>query len=374
MGLSLLATPPSICAQTQSYQQPSAAASPGDEPAGYAQRADVQQWLQSVAARQDMPRQSLQQALQQARFVPQVLQYISPARAGRSKDWALYRSRFIDEVRIRAGVAFWRANEAWLMRAQDRFGVPAHIVVGIVGVETIFGQQTGNFRVLDSLTTLSFDGPAARQGFFKDELEAFLTKRLRSNASVTESLGSFAGAMGWPQFMPSSVARFALDMDEDGKIDLHRSPADIIGSVANYLAQAGWQREWPTHFNVAPPVGTSQRTTLLGPDITPLFSPQEFEDLGALLPQDALNFNGKLALVELQNGRLAPTYVAGTSNFYVVTRYNRSSYYAMAVIELGTAVFSAVRNLQAQSAQKTVSEKLTLQHEGATAPETLSSE
>jgi membrane-bound lytic murein transglycosylase B len=313
----------------------------------------------------------LQLALSQARLVPQVLQFITPPRAGRGKDWALYRSRFIDDVRIRAGVAFWRANEIWLDRMQNRFGVPAHIVVGIVGVETIFGQQTGHFRVLDSLTTLAFDGPAARQGFFKDELEAFLTERLRANAPgnepAIEPLGSFAGAMGWPQFMPSSVQRFAVDMDEDGKIDLHRSPADIIGSVANYLAKAGWQREWPTHFNVVPPVDTNQLATLLGPDITPLFSPQEFEDLGALLPQDAMNFNGKLALVELQNGKRTPTYVVGTSNFYAITRYNRSSYYAMAVVELGSAIYAAVRSSQAQ--QKAASQAATQQPEPASTSE-----
>jgi membrane-bound lytic murein transglycosylase B len=301
-----------------------------------------------VAEHQKIPPQNLQQAMLQARFVPQVLRLIAPPPAGRSKDWALYRSRFIDDARIRAGLAFWRANEAWLARAQDRFGVPAYIVVGIVGVETIFGQQTGNFRVLDTLTTLGFDGPAARQRFFRDELEAFLLERLRTGRSPTEPLGSFAAAMGWPQFMPSSVARFAVDMDEDGRVDLHRSPADVIGSVANYLAQAGWQREWPVYFSVVPPVGTSQRATLLGPDITPLFTAQEFVDSGALLPQEALSFNGKLALVELQNGKLAPTYVAGTSNFYAITRYNRSSYYAMAVAELGGAIYAARQTLQAQ--------------------------
>jgi membrane-bound lytic murein transglycosylase B len=146
-----------------------------------------------------------------------------------------------------------------------------------------------------------------------------------------------------PQFMPSSIATRAVDFNGDGRIDLHSSPADVIGSVANFLAMAGWQRGMATHFDVAVPVDTTARARLLAPDILPLFSPEEFIELGAELPEPARTLDtSKLALVELQNGDAAPSYVAGTTNFYAITRYNWSSYYAMAVIELGKAVKAAL--------------------------------
>jgi membrane-bound lytic murein transglycosylase B len=144
--------------------------------------------------------------------------------------------------------------------------------------------------------------------------------------------------MGLPQFMPGSINRFAVDFDEDGRIDLNGSPADAVGSVANYLAAHGWQRGIATTFEVAPPVDTSARATLLQPDILPSFSAEQMLALGAELDDAARAHDGPLALVELQNGDAAPSFVAGTLNFYAVTRYNRSSYYAMAVITLGEAV------------------------------------
>jgi membrane-bound lytic murein transglycosylase B len=153
-------------------------------------------------------------------------------------------------------------------------------------------------------------------------------------------VGSYAGAVGLPQFMPGSINRYAVDFDEDGRIDLTRtdSAADVIGSVAHYLAAAGWQRGLPTHYSVAAPVAVVDRAIMLVPDIVPSFTAAQFIERGAELPAEALAHDGLLALVELQNGDAAPSYVAGTSNFYAVTRYNWSSYYAMAVIELGAAV------------------------------------
>ncbi|HRI17293.1 MAG TPA: lytic murein transglycosylase, partial [Burkholderiaceae bacterium] len=147
-----------------------------------------------------------------------------------------------------------------------------------------------------------------------------------------------AGAWGTPPFMPSSVTCQAGDFDGDGRVDLRLSAADTIGSVARYLAAFGWQRGMPTHFAVAAPVDATQRATLLVPDIVPSFSAQRFAELGAVLDPGGMAHDGPLALVELQNGDAAPSYVAGTANFYAVTRYNWSSYYALAVIELGEAV------------------------------------
>jgi membrane-bound lytic murein transglycosylase B len=151
-------------------------------------------------------------------------------------------------------------------------------------------------------------------------------------------MGSYAGAIGMPQFMPSSILAYAIDFDGDGHIDLHRNSADVIGSVASFLFNAGWLRGLPTHYEVAVPVDSAQRALLLGPDIVPTFTAQQFVENGALLSDEAMVAPGKLALVEVQNGDAAPSYVAGTNNFYAVTRYNWSSYYALAVITLGEAV------------------------------------
>jgi membrane-bound lytic murein transglycosylase B len=208
-------------------------------------------------------------------------------------------------------------------------------------VETYYGRITGNHRVLDALATLAFDFPPGRRdrsAFFADELEAFFVWCAREGVDPQLPKGSYAGAMGLPQFMPSSVLRWALDFDGDGHIDLHGSPADVVGSVAHYLASFGWQRGQPTHYAVVPPPEGEARTQLLAPDIKPTFSVQQLLDAGALLPDAARQHEGPLALVLLENGGEPPSYVAGTQNFYVVTRYNWSSYYALAVIELGAAV------------------------------------
>jgi len=311
----------------------------------YGQRADVIRFGAEVAERQGLDPAWVRAALGAARYQPSVVKFIMPPPAGTTKNWAVYRSRFVEPQRIKAGVAFWRANERWLLRAEELYGVPPEIVVGIVGVETIYGQQMGNFRVVDALATLAFDFPAGRKdrsAFFRDELEQLLVMCHSEDCDPLAIKGSYAGALGMAQFMPSSFNRYAVDFDGDGRIDLQRSAADVIGSVAHYLAAFGWQRGLPTRFEVAVPVDASDRAALLVPDIVPTFSADEFAQRGARLAPAALAFDGKLALVEVQNGDAAPSYVAGTANFYAVTRYNWSSYYALAVIELGEAVKAAL--------------------------------
>ncbi|WP_073466783.1 lytic murein transglycosylase B [Rhizobacter sp. OV335] len=307
----------------------------------YAGRDDVMRFGAELAERQGLDAGWVQSQLAEARYIPNVAKFIMPPPAGTAKDWAAYRGRFVEPKRIRAGLAFWRDNEKWLARAEELYGVPAEIVVGIVGVETIYGQQMGGFRVIDALATLAFDFPTGRRdrsGFFRDELEQYFVLCHSENIDPLALKGSYAGAMGMGQFMPSSWNRYAVDFDGDGRVDLHTSGADIVGSVAHYLAEFGWQRGMPTHFDVAAPVDAADRATLLVPDIVPSFTPQEFLAHGAALPAAAREFGDKLALIELQNGDAAPSYVAGTPNFYAVTRYNWSSYYALAVIELGQAV------------------------------------
>ncbi len=307
----------------------------------YGTRDDVLRFAAETALKHGLDAQAIRAALAQARFVPSVARLIMPPPAGTAKNWAAYRARFVEPVRLRAGVEFWNANRRWLEQAESTYGVPAEIVVGIIGVETLYGQHLGSFRVIDALATLAFDFPAGRKdrsAFFRDELEQLFVLARREGTDPLALKGSYAGAFGMPQFMPSSFNKYAVDFDADGRIDLHRSSADVIGSVAHYLAEFGWQRGLRPYFEVAAPVDSADRAVLLGPDILPSFSAREFTERGARLEEAALDLPGQLALVELQNGDAAPSYVAGTANFYAVTRYNWSSYYAMAVIELGQAV------------------------------------
>lgn len=297
-----------------------------------------------MAQRNDIDASWLRHAIGHANYVPSVARAIAPPPIGMPKNWALYRSRFVEPIRIAAGVRFWQANLATLERAQAQFGVPADIIVGIIGVETIYGQQTGNYRVMDALSTLAFDFPLshprakARSAYFLRELEAYLLMTYRSGTDPMALRGSYAGAMGLPQFMPSSWTQHAIDFDDDGRVDLFHSAADVIGSVANYFKAYGWQSGMPTHFNVQFNPAKLDMPTLMAPDILPTFTPAAMVDKGAELGADALLHPGLLALVELQNGAAPPQYVVGTTNFYTITRYNWSSYYAMAVIELGQAV------------------------------------
>ena len=307
------------------------------------------QWAGELAQRQALDPAWTRRVLGQARLQPAVVRLIQPPAPGVRKNWAVYRARFIDPRRISAGLRFWEDNRAALERAERDFGVPADIIAGIIGVETLYGQHMGQFRVLDALATLAFDHPpehprlAERVTFFRSELEQFLVLAHRSGGDPQLPLGSFAGAMGLPQFMPSSWARWGVDFDGDGRIDLRRSPADAIGSVAHYFKVHGWQPGQPTHFPVSFDATRVDMDALLAPDILPTFSAARFQALGAVIEGPALSHPGQLALVELQNGEAPNSYVAGTENFYTITRYNQSSYYAMAVIELGRAVRDALQ-------------------------------
>jgi len=331
----------------QSLKRPAAArAAPQGTP--LSERQDAMQLADEIAARRGLDPLWVRDMVAQAHHLPVVVRLVQPAPTGTPKNWRVYRSRFIDPIRIGAGVRFWQDHRATLERAEREFGVPPEIIVGIIGVETIYGQQLGNFRVIDALATLSLDFPAAhpraaeRTKFFREELGHFLAWHAARGTNPLRARGSYAGAMGMPQFMPSSIARWAVDFDQDGSIDLTGSPVDVIGSVANYFKGYGWIPGMPTHYPVAFDAARLDLEGLLAPDILPTFSVPSFTARGAVLEGEALQHGGPLALVELQNGADAPQYVAGTENFYVITRYNWSSYYAMAVIELGREVREAL--------------------------------
>ncbi len=310
----------------------------------------VSLWTTEAAQRLNLDPAWVQKTMQKAQRLPLVEKLVLPAASPAAKDWGAYRARFIEPIRIQAGARFWLRHRATLEKAEREFGVPASIIVGIIGVETLYGQNTGNFRVLDALGTLAFHFPQAhpraaeRQAFFRGELEQFLLLTSRSGANPLAVRGSYAGALGLPQFMPSSWAKFAVDYDGDGRIDLFTSPADAIGSVANYFKAFQWRPGMPTHYPVTLAPGKTDMDGLLAPDILPTFSVTQFVGKGAALEGAALQHPGPLALIELRNGSNEPSYVAGTENFYAITRYNWSSYYAMAVIDLADAVAREVQS------------------------------
>ena len=313
------------------------------------QNPELALWAQEASSRLPIDSAWLNKTMAQAQRLPLVEKLVLPAAKPASKDWAAYRARFIEPIRIQAGVQFWQKHRLALERAERDYGVPASVIVAVMGVETLYGQNTGNFRVLDALGTLAFHFPQAhpraaeRQAFFRRELEQFLQLTHASADDPLKVKGSFAGAMGLPQFMPSSWAKFAVDFDGDGRIDLFGSPTDAIGSVGHYFRAFNWQTGMPTHYPVKLSLGQTDMDSLLAPDILPTFSVASFVGKGAALEGAALAHTGPLALIELRNGNDAPSYVAGTDNFYAITRYNWSSYYAMAVIELAEAVERAVK-------------------------------
>lgn len=307
----------------------------------YGRRADVVEFAQTMASANRLDSDWVINQLAQARYQPSVAKLVMPPPAGAAKNWDAYRARFVEPQRIREGVRWWSDNEAALNRAEAQYGVPASIIASIVGVETFYGRVTGRYKVIDALATLSFDFPQGRSdrtAFYRDELTAFLRWCSEEHRNPQQVLGSYAGAIGLPQFMPSSILKYAVDFDGDGHIDLNTHGADVVGSVAHYLSEHGWQRGVPTDFPALAPADVREKALLLAPDIEPTFTAAQMRQHGATLDAAIADNTGPYALVELQNGDKAPVYFAGTQNFWVITRYNWSAYYAKAVIDLAKAL------------------------------------
>jgi membrane-bound lytic murein transglycosylase B len=316
------------------------AAAPASAPAGasYAGRTEAAAFAGEVAERYGLPRADIEAALAQARRQEAVRRAIMPPPAGSKKNWGAYRARFVEPLRIGVGLEFWQRHGALLERAAERWGVPAAIIVGIIGVETFYGRDMGRFRVIDALATLAFDFPSGRSdrsGYFREQLAYYFAWCAREQADPLSVRGSYAGAIGLPQFMPESIMKYATDFDGDGHIDLIGSVADAIGSVARFLAEHGWVRGLQPALAVDVDRANLQRLT--EPDIVPSFDAQQLLEHGAQ-PLEQLPAGEKFAVVELENAGARSHYVLGTQNFYVLTRYNRSSYYALAVLDLGAAV------------------------------------
>ncbi|MFZ9405699.1 MAG: lytic murein transglycosylase B [Burkholderiaceae bacterium] len=294
------------------------------------QREVVQSFINDLTARHGFERVALERIIAAAQPSATVLRLVAPAPAGFKRSWTVYRKRFIEPIRIRAGLRFWNEHAATLARAEAQYGVPAAIIVSIIGIETLYGSNMGDFRVVDALATLGFEDPR-RGPYFREELEHFLLLARDGGFDPLTLRGSFAGAIGMPQFMPGSIRRHAVDFDGDGAIDLRANAADAIGSVAQFLRNHGWQPGEPTHHPVeledevmaAPAVA-------LG--IPPRLPASDLAQYGLRTPA-RLASDEKLILVDLPDGDAPTRYLLGTANFNAITSYNRSYFYAMAVID-----------------------------------------
>jgi membrane-bound lytic murein transglycosylase B len=289
---------------------------------------DMEQFVREMETEHGLPPDSVRQLLKNAHLQPAILRSIS--KPAESITWSRYRTLFLTPERIASGVEFWRSNVKALALASQRFGVPPEIIVATIGVETRYGRNTGNYRVLDSLVTLGFEYPP-RAKFFRGELKQFLLMVQESNLDPLSVTGSYAGAMGVPQFIPSSFRRWAIDFDEDGRIDFWSGAADAIGSVAYYYYSFGWEAGGPV-VEKAEIFGAASLPVANAPDKTVA----ELQELG-ISPQSQLGCGTKAFLISLDVENGFEHWLA-MNNFYVITRYNRSPKYAMAVYQLSQAI------------------------------------
>lgn len=305
----------------------------------YAQRDDVRTFVADMHVRHGFDSDALTGLFRQTRPIAAVIKAIMPPKDPGVRSWRAYRARFVEPSRIAAGRRFMLSHADQLAAAEVQFGVPAEIIAAIIGVETIYGKQLGNFGTFAALTTLAFDYPP-RAELFRRELEELLLLAREEGRDPLEYTGSYAGALGLPQFLPSSRRRFAIDFDHDGRIDLSGSATDAIGSVANFLAQHGWEREAP--------IATAVRASgdgvqaLVDEGIVPQRMPQQMATVNVSLAgvgADATVIADRpAALIDLITPNAMTEYRLGYRNFYVITRYNRSSFYAAAVMDLAAAL------------------------------------
>jgi membrane-bound lytic murein transglycosylase B len=307
------------------------------------ERADVRAFVADVAERNSLDADVLLAHFRKVKHSAPVIKAIKPPSEPGARSWQAYRERFVDAKRITRGLEFWRKHEIALVRAEALYGVPAEIIVAIIGVETIYGQHTGNFDVFNALANLAFDYPP-RADLFRGELEALLLLARDEQRNPWRYRGSYAGALGLPQFLPSSVRSYGVDFDHDGRIDLARSAEDAIGSVANFLYQHGWENG----ETIALPVKVSRDVTggnprgstapLLTEGLRPTRLPSEMAAFG--VEAEGLPEKGA-ALVDLATPNAQTEYRLGYNNFYVLTRYNRSAFYAAAVMDLAETLRAA---------------------------------
>jgi len=293
---------------------------------------DVRNFVDSMVSEYGYDRDTLENVLQQAKVQEAILEAIARP-AERTKEWHEYRDIFLTDARVKAGAAFWREQSEALGQISGETGVDVEILVGIIGVETYFGRRTGNYRVLDALATLAFEYPP-RSAFFRSELEQFLLLVREEEMDATDVTGSYAGAMGRPQFMPSSFRAYAVDSSADGKRDIWTNWADVIGSVANYFVRHGWR----ANNQVVAQASLSNQWRGDPPENT--LKPEEtvtsLSHQGVLFATDLPGDQQSQLLTLI--GDDGEEHWVGFHNFFVITRYNRSVMYALAVHQLGQEI------------------------------------
>ncbi|MDR2016915.1 MAG: lytic murein transglycosylase B [Burkholderiales bacterium] len=321
-----LASPPLMAAKVKT--------APGND---YSQRTEVQSWAATFGAKEGINPQFLLDTLKSAKTEPRIIELMD-APVKTPPLWFEYAPRFLNEGRISAGVDFWISNETLLARAQAFFGVPPEIIVAIIGVETYYGRNVGNFRVLDALTTLAFDYPR-RADYFRGELEQFFLLMLDNGFAPTTPKGSFAGAMGISQFMPRSYRHYAVDFDGDGRVDLWQTP-DAIGSVAFYLKEHRWQTGAPILTPVQlPPETAATLTSLLNNGLSDPQPWRQWRSLGVNPPDTHTTISDDTAISLLAlDASTGPMYFLAHDNFRVIMRYNKSRLYAAAVTFLAKEI------------------------------------
>jgi len=296
-----------------------------------AQAADlpgIPAYIDEMVAKHQFKRDELQQAFNRAEYRAEVIDSIT--KPAILKPWVEYRPNFINPQRIDGGVQFWKKYSAALKRAEQQYGVPQEIILGILGVETMYGRNAGRYRALDALTTLAFDYPR-RADFFREELTQYLLLAREQGFDLMSIQGSYAGALGIPQFMPSSYRRYGVDFNGNGKVDLLLEPEDAIGSVANYLKQYGWRAGEP--IALISKVDDEKRLGAVG-DVRPYIAWRDVGVLplnkpeGEMPPAWLLDFT-------VESGK---EYWLVFNNFNVIMRYNNSNFYAMSVFQLADAI------------------------------------
>jgi membrane-bound lytic murein transglycosylase B len=325
------------------------AAQPALASSDYLSRADVRSFIESMREEHGIASSDLERILGAVRYEPAVVRLIGPEPSSApspARSYSRYRAKFLTPALISAGAQFWSLHAEDLRRAEAEFGVPAEVILGILGVETSFGRNTGSFRVIDALATIAFDGER-RQDYFREELKELLLLARDTGIDPLVIKGSYAGALGLPQFMPSSYRRYAVDYDGDGAIDLLGSPADAIGSIASYIKAFGW---------VPGEAPTAPVRLALGSESDFVSGLQRVHDVSEVQVKGVV-FSGReppagpCSIFELPTPGKSSKFVAGFTNFEVITRYNRSTFYASAVLELADAIQKAHDRVQLASTQ-----------------------
>lgn len=325
----------------------------------YAERPEAQIFATDIAQKYGGTAEEWLSLLNEAHFQPKIVALVMPSEPTGKKNWLTYSQRFINSYRIHAGAEFWSQHADTLERAEQLYGIPAEIIVSIIGIETLYGKKMGEFNVLNSLATLAFDYPDTpnrniRTALFKQELEYFLVWSKNNKIPANKIKGSYTGAIGIPQFLPSSINKYAVNFDNGEKIDLRNSPIDAIGSIANFLKLNGWESNRPVIWKIADTAASLAAARNFADGLPkPRFPLQQLVD-AELVVDEAIDLkkekNTMVLVADFPIPDQATQYLLGLQNFYALTRYNQSFFYARAVYELAQAI-RAERNEQDRAKQ-----------------------